>query len=148
MNHEDVMEILTKYTTVAIVGISRSPSKDNYNVANYLKKHDFYIVPINPFVDEILGEKCYKSLLDMSANVQKTVEIVDIFRPSDDVLPIVDQAVQLKKLYGVPNVIWMQLGIINKQAAETAGKAGLTVIMDRCMMQEHQRLFAESKSTR
>jgi len=92
--------------------------------------------------DEILGEKSYKSLLDVPAEVQKTLEIVEVFRPSEEVLPIVEQTVHLKRLYGVLHVVWMQLGIINKQAAEIARKAGLTVIMDKCMMREHQRLFS------
>ena len=73
--------------------------------------------------------------------VQKTVEIVDIFRPSAEVLPIVEQAVRLKKLHGVPYVVWMQLGIVNEEAADMAKKAGLTVVMDRCMMREHRRLL-------
>ena len=135
-------EILTKYKTVAVVGLSRDPSKDSYQVAEYLKKHGFHIVPINPFADEVSGEKSYKSLLDMPAEVQKTLEIVDIFRPSADVLSIVEQVVQMKKLYSVPYVVWMQLGITNDQAAEKAKKAGLTVVMDKCMMQQHRRLFA------
>lgn len=134
-------EIFVKYRTVAIVGLSRDPSKDSYRVAEYLKKHGFRIVPINPSADEVLGEKSYKSLLDMPAEVQKTIEIVDIFRLSSDVLPIVEQAVQLKKLYGKPYVVWMQLGIVNTQAAEAARKAGLSVVMDKCMMQQHRRLF-------
>jgi len=138
---EDVKEILTRYRTVAIVGLSRDPSKDSYRVAEYLKNHGFRIIPVNPTADEILGEKCYKSLLDIPAQVQKTVEIVDIFRPSAEVLPIVEQAIQLKKQYGVPYVVWMQLGIINEEAAEIARKAGLMVVMDKCMMQQHRSLF-------
>ena len=141
LSHDTAKEILTRYKTVAVVGISRDPSKDSYRVPEYLKQHGFHIVPINPFADKILGEKCYKSLSDMPAEIQKTIEIVDIFRPSADVPPIVEQAVQLKKLYGVPYVVWMQLGIVNEEAAETARKAGLTVVMNRCMMQEHRRLF-------
>ena len=105
-----------------------------------MKRRSFHIVPINPFADEVLGEKSYKSLLDMPAEVQKSLEIVDVFRPSAEVLSIANQVVQLKKKHGVPYVVWMQLGIINEQAAETARKAGLTVIMDKCMMQEHRRL--------
>ena len=134
-------EILTRYKTVAVVGLSRDPSKDSYQVAEYLKKHGFHIVPINPFADEVLGEKSYKSLLDMPIEVQKTLEIVDIFRPSAEVLPIIEQVVQLKKLIGVPYVVWMQLGIINDHAAETAKQAGLSVVMDKCMMQQHRLLF-------
>lgn len=106
-----------------------------------MKKHGFHIVPINPYVDEILGVKSYKSLLEIPVEVQKTVEIVDIFRPPEDVLPIVEQVIRLKKLYGRPCVVWMQLGIINKSAAENAEKAGLMVIMNKCMMREHRRLF-------
>jgi predicted CoA-binding protein len=141
-----VKEILTRYKTVAVVGLSRDPSKDSYVVAGYLKNHGFRIIPVNPTADEILGEKCYKSLLDIPPEVQKTLEIVDIFRPSTDVLPIVEQAVQLKKLYGVPYVVWMQLGIINEQAAETAKKAGSKVVVDKCMMQQHRRLFPEDET--
>jgi predicted CoA-binding protein len=143
LNHDDVKEIFTRYKTVAIVGLSKDPSKASYEVATYLKKHGYHIVPVNPTVNDILGEKSYKSLLGIPAEIQKTLEIVDIFRRSEDVPPIVEQAVQLKRLFGVPYVVWMQLGIVNEQAAELARKAGLTVVMDKCMMQEHHRLFAQ-----
>jgi len=142
LSNEDIKRILIRYKTVAVVGLSRDPLKDSYRVAEYLKNHGFRIVPVNPFVDEVLGEKTYKSLLEIPVEIQKTIEIVDIFRPPAEVLPIVEQAVQLKRLYGVPYVVWMQLGIINEQAAELGRKAGLTVVMDRCMMQEHKRLFS------
>jgi predicted CoA-binding protein len=145
LNGDDTREILTRYKTVAIVGLSREPSKDSYRVAEYLKKHGFRIVPINPSSHEILGEKSYKSLIDMPAEVQKTLEVVDVFRPSAEVLPIVNQVVQLKKLYGMPYVVWMQLGIINEQAAEKARNAGLMVVMDKCMMQEHRRLLKSNE---
>ena len=144
MNCDDVREILTKYKTVAVIGLSRDSSKDSYRVAEYLKRHGFRIVPITPFADEVLGEKSYKSLLDMPVEVQKSLEIVDIFRPSAEVLPIVKQVAHLKKLYGVPYLVWMQFGIINDQAAEIARKAAITVVMDKCMMQEHQRLFTKN----
>jgi len=144
LDRDDLREILTRYKTVAVVGLSRDPSKDSYRVAEYLKRHGFHIVPINPFADEVLGEKSYKSLLGMPAEVQKTLEIVDIFRLSAEVLPIVEQVIQLKKLFGVPYVVWMQLGIINGQAAETAKNAGLKVVMDKCMMQQHRSLFASN----
>jgi predicted CoA-binding protein len=143
LNNNNLREILTKYKTVAVVGLSKDPSKDSHRVAEYLKNHGFHIIPVNPSAEEILGEKCYKTLLDMPAEIQNTVEIVDIFRPSAEVLPIAEQAIQLKRLHGVPYVVWMQLGIINEQAAEMARKAGLTVVMDRCMMQEHKRLFKQ-----
>jgi predicted CoA-binding protein len=145
LSQESVKEILTKYKTVAVVGLSRDPSKPSYIVAEYLKNHGFKVIPVNPFVSEVLGEKSYKSLVDVPPETQRTIEIVDIFRPASDILPIVEQAVQLKKLHGMPYAVWMQLGIVNEQAAETARKAGLTVIMDKCMRIEHQRLLRNIK---
>ncbi len=136
-------KILKRYRTVAVVGLSRDPSKDSHQVAGYLQKQGYRIIPVNPTTDEILGKKAYKTLLDIPPETQKTIEIVDIFRPSQDVPPIVDQAMQLKKQHGNPHVIWIQLGITNQQAAEKAQKAGLTVIMYKCMMQEHKRLFGK-----
>jgi predicted CoA-binding protein len=141
LSKQDVKEILTRYKTVAVIGLSRDPSKDSHRVAQYLKNHDFRIIPVNPTTDEVLGEKSYKSLLEIPANVQKTIEIVEIFRPSSDVPAIVEQAVKLKEWYDKPYVVWMQLGIINEQAAETAREAGLIVVMNRCMMQEHKKLL-------
>lgn len=140
MQTQSIKEILTKYRTVAVVGISRDASKDSHRVAEYLKKHGFRIIPINPTAEEILGEKTYKSLINMPSELQKTIEIVNIFRPSAEALPVVEQAVQLRKLHGTPYVVWMQLGITNEQAAEIAKKAGITVVMNKCMMQEHKNL--------
>lgn len=141
LSRDSIREILAKYKTVAVVGLSRDPSKDSHRVAEYLKSQGFRVVPVNPTTKEVMGEKSYKSLLDMPVEIQKTVEIVDIFRPSADVPTIVEEAVRLKELYDKPYVIWMQLGIINEQAAATARAAGLTVVMNRCMMQEHKKLF-------
>jgi predicted CoA-binding protein len=141
LSQNEIREILAKYKIVAMVGLSRDPDKDSYRVSSYLKRHGFRIIPVNPFADEILNEKSYRSLLDIPAETQKTIEIVDIFRPANEVQPIVEQAVKLKETHGKPNVIWMQLGIINEQAAETAKKAGLAVIMNKCMMIEHERFF-------
>jgi predicted CoA-binding protein len=141
LSQNEIKEALTKYKTVAVVGLSREPDKASYKVSAYLKKHGFRIIPVNPFADEILGEKSYKSLLDIPSEIQKTIEIVDVFRPSKDVPPIVEQAINLKETYGKPYVVWMQLGIVNEQAAEMAKKAGLTVVMDKCMMVEHKRFF-------
>lgn len=140
---DEIKTILEKYRTVAVVGLSSDPSKDSNRVAQFLKSKDWRIIPVNPFAQEILGEKCYKSLLDLPEDLQKTVEVVDIFRPSQDVSPIVDQAVQLKEKNGNPYVIWMQLGIVNEEAAALARKAGLTVIMDKCMRIESERLEKE-----
>jgi len=141
LTKDDVKDILTKYRTVAVVGVSRDPSKDSHRVAEYLQSQGFRVIPVNPTADEVLGEKCYKNLLEMPADVQKTIEIVDIFRPSSETPAIVEQAVKLKERHDKPYVIWMQLGIINEQAAETARQAGIVVVMNKCMMQEHSKLF-------
>jgi predicted CoA-binding protein len=141
LSREEIEEILTKSKTIAVVGLSRDPDKDSHRVSTYLKKHGFRIVPVNPFTDEVLGEKSYKSLLDIPAETQKTIDVVDVFRPAADVPQIVEQAVKLKAKHGKPSVFWMQLEIVNEQAAETAKKAGFTVVMDRCMMVEHMRLL-------
>jgi predicted CoA-binding protein len=143
LSQNEIKEILTKYKTVAVVGLSREPDKDSYRISAYLKEHGFRIIPVNPFADEVLGEKSYKSLLDIPTEIQRTIEVVDVFRPAKDVPPIVDQAVKLKEMYGKPIVVWMQLGIVNEQAAETAKQAGLTVVMDKCMMVEHERFFTD-----
>ena len=144
MTKDDVKEILTKYRTVAVVGLSRDPSKDSYSVAEYLQSQGFRVIPVNPTADEILGEKCYKSLLDMPAVVQRTVEIVCVFRPPSETPAIVEQAVRLKELYDKPYVVWMQLGIVNEQAAGMGRQAGITVVMNRCMRQEYKKLFPAS----
>jgi len=137
---DEISAILQDYHIVAIFGISRDPEKDSYRVATYLKANGYRIIPINPFADEILGEKCYRTLLNVPENVQKTIEIVDIFRPPEDVPTIVDQAIQLKRKYGKPEAIWMQLGIVNEKAAEQATNASLKVVMNKCMMIEHRKL--------
>jgi len=140
----NVEEILTRYKVVAVIGASRDPSKDSNRVAKYLQSKGFHIVPVNPTTEEILNEKSYKSLLDIPDEIQKTIEIIDIFRPSADIPNIVEQAVKMKKQKGTPRVIWMQLGIANDEAAKTAKEAGMTVVMNKCMMQEHRRLFAHA----
>jgi len=141
---EKLRSILENYHVIAVVGLSREPMKDSHIVAEYFKNSGYKIIPINPFADEILGEKCYKSLLEMPEELQKKVEVVCIFRPSKDVPPIVDQAIKLKEKYGNLKVVWMQLGIINEEAARKAEKAGLSVVMNRCMMTERKRLIEEA----
>ena len=141
MSRNEIEEILTKYRIIAVVGLSREPNKDSHRVSTYLKARGFRIIPVNPFADEILEEKSYQSLLGIPPEIQKTIEVVDIFRPSKEVSPIVEQAIKLKAKYGKPYAVWMQLGIINEQAADMAKKAGLTVVMNKCMMIEHKRFF-------
>jgi predicted CoA-binding protein len=141
LGQNKIREILTAYRIVAVVGLSRDSSKDSYRVSSYLQDSGFKIIPVNPFADKILGEKSYKTLLEMPIDIQKTIEIVDIFRPSNDVLRIVEDVIRLRKKHGLPYVIWMQLGIINDLAAQMAKNSGLEVVMNRCIMVEHSRLF-------
>ncbi|MGQ9718502.1 MAG: CoA-binding protein [Nitrososphaerales archaeon] len=143
----EIAEVLGKYRNVAVVGLSRDPEKDSHGVAKYLKSKGYRIVPINPFANEILEEKCYKTLLDLPEDIKKSIEIVDIFRPSQDVLPIVEQAIKLKEDYGRPLVIWMQEGIVNEDVARMAREAGMVVIMDRCMKIEHREREMVLKSS-
>ena len=123
-------EILTKYRTIAVVGCSKDPGKDAHTVPAYMQAHGYRIIPVNPTATEILGEKAYPNL----AAVPDSYDLVDIFRPSDQLEPIVDEAIRA----GKAKVIWMQLGIANEAAAAKARAAGLQVVMDRCLRTEHQ----------
>jgi len=128
---------ILRLKTVAIVGLSKDSSRPSHDVASYLKSHGYRIVPVNPMVDEALGERSYKSLLDLPEQLKHEIDIVDIFRRTEDVPPIVDEAIQLHKSFGRPNAV---LGIVNERAASKAKEAGLSVVMDRCMKIEHARL--------
>ena len=111
--------------------MSKNPSKAAHYVPRYLSENGFDITPVNPSADEILGKKCYESVSD----IDEDVEIVDVFRPSDEVLPFVQEAIKKK-----PKVIWLQEGIHNPEAEKLARDAGTTVVFNRCMLAEHQRL--------
>jgi predicted CoA-binding protein len=137
MSQSIVEEILGKYHVIAVVGLSNEVGKPSFRVAAYLKQHGYRIIPVNPFINEVLGEKSYKSLQDTPERLQRTIDVVDIFRKSEDVPPIVNQAVKMRETVGRPFVIWMQQGIVNEQAAQVARQAGLVVVMDKCMMAEH-----------
>jgi len=116
---------------VVVIGMSKNPSKAAHSVPKYLSNNGFEITPVNPTTDKILGKKCYNSVLD----VDGSIDVVDIFRPSDDVLPFVKEAIKKK-----PKVIWLQEGIHNSEAEDLARKEGITVVFNRCMLAEHQRL--------
>ena len=132
-----VEDILKNSRTVAVVGLSPDPDRPSHNVAGYLKENGYIIIPVNPAAKEILGEKSYCDL----ASIPVPVDVVDIFRRSEEVLPIVREAI--KKGAGA---VWMQEGVINKEAADEARKAGLKVVMNKCMFKEHYQLFGEDHS--
>jgi len=133
MKDENLKDILTGYKTVAIVGISPKEDRPSYIVASYLQSKGYRIIPVRPDGDTILGEKVYHSLMEIPKEIE--VDVVDIFRRSEDVPPIVDEAIQRGA-----EVVWMQEGVVHKEAGAKAEKAGLKVVMDRCMKKEYQRL--------
>ena len=130
---DPITELLKNSKTIAVVGLSNSPLRPSHGVAAYMQIHRYRIIPVNPEIDEALGEKSYTSLLD----VPEKIDIVNIFRRPEYVEQLVDHAIQLK----VP-VIWMQESVIHEKAAERARHAGIFVIMDRCILKEHRARFA------
>jgi len=136
-NESTVISRILEERTIAVVGLSKDPTKASHSVAKYLKAQGYRIVPINPTVDEVLGAKSYKSLTDIPDELKRELDVVDIFRRSEDIPPIVDEVVEMHRRFGRPASIWMQLGIVNEAAAKRATAEGLDVVMDRCMMVEH-----------
>lgn len=130
---DSITELLKRSKTIAVVGLSDSPFRASHGVSAYMQAQGYRIVPVNPNIDNALGENSYPSLLD----VKEKIDILDVFRRSEYVPDLVDQAIQLK----VP-VIWMQEGVVHEAAAEKARKAGITVIMDRCILKEHRKRFS------
>jgi predicted CoA-binding protein len=127
-----IKEVLSTPQTVAVIGCSPNPDRDSHRIAKLLKARGHRIIPVNPEHREILGEACYASLRD----IPEPVDMVDIFRRSEHVAPIIDEAIETGA-----KIVWMQLGVIDEQAATKAQGAGLTVIMDRCPAIEYRRLF-------
>jgi len=117
---------------IAVIGMSRHPVKAAHFVPKYLSEQGFDITPVNPTTNEILGKKCYPDI----SSVQDPIDIVDIFRPSEQVLPVVQNAIKKK-----PKVIWLQEGIHNEEAENLAREHGIDVVFNRCMLAEHQRLM-------
>jgi predicted CoA-binding protein len=131
--HSDpIADLLKRSQTIAVVGLSNSPMRPSHGVSAYMQSQGYRIIPVNPTIHGSLGEKSYASLLD----VPEKIDIVNIFRRPEYVEEIVDQAIQLK----VP-AIWMQESVVHNVAAEKARKAGILVIMDRCILKEHRARF-------
>lgn len=124
--------ILKQNHVVAMVGLSANWYRPSYFAAKYLLDHGYEVIPVNPQYKEVLGQKCYASLRE----IPRKIDIVDCFRKSEDIMPLAEDAIALGA-----KVLWMQLGVINEAAAEKARKAGLDVVMDRCMKIEYARLF-------
>ena len=131
---DDELREILKYDRVAVVGCSATPGKAAHDVPRYLHNQGYDVIPVNPFADEIFGKEVYDSLAD----VPDEIDIVDVFRPSEEVSGIVDGALAREDC----SVIWLQLGIHDDDAVERAENAGRQVVEDRCMKPEHQRLMA------
>ncbi len=131
VNQVDLKELFASVRTIAVVGLSDDPSRPSYGVSAYLQRAGYRIIPVNPSATEILGEKCYTSLRD----IPEAVDLVDVFRKSEAVGPIADDAVAIGARY-----LWLQEGVINPAAAEKAVQAGLRVVMDKCMLKEHRAI--------
>lgn len=132
-----VKELLEKSRTIAVVGLSAKPDRDSFKVAKYMQEHGYRIIPVNPALKgDVLGEKPYSSL----SEIPHKVDIVNVFRRSEDVPTVVQEAVPLK-----PAAIWMQLGIASDAAAEQAETEGITVVMDRCIKIDHGLLLGDRR---
>ncbi len=129
---QTLRRILKENRTIAVVGLSAQWHRPSNFAAKYMIDHGYTIVPVNPQYEEVLGQKCYKSLRDIPIKI----DMVDCFRKSEDIPPLVDDAIAIGA-----KVLWMQLGVVNQAAAEKAEAAGLEVVMDRCVKIEHGRLF-------
>jgi predicted CoA-binding protein len=132
MSKADIRNILEESKTVAVVGLSPKEERDSHRVARYLQSQGYRIIPVNPKANEILGERSYPDL----ASIPETIDLVDVFRRSEAVPPIVEEAIKVGA-----KAIWMQEGVIHEEAAARAREAGLRVVMDRCTMKEHRRHF-------
>ena len=133
---DPIYDLLSGAKTIAVVGLSESPMRPSHGVSAYMQAAGYRIIPVNPLIAEALGEKAYPSLLEIPLELRKKIDLVDVFRRSQYVDEIVEQAIQLK----IP-AIWLQEDVINKAAAEKARKAGIFVVMDRCVLKEHRARF-------
>jgi predicted CoA-binding protein len=136
MTEADIKSILEESKTVAVVGLSPRKERDSHRVARYLQSQGYRIIPVNPNADEILGERSYPDL----ASVPEPIDVVDVFRRSEAVPEIVEEAIKVGA-----RTVWMQMGVIHEEAAARAREAGLQVVMDRCMMIEHRRYFGQGR---
>jgi len=130
---DEIGELLKRTKTIAVVGLSDSPLRPSYGVSAYMQSQGYKIIPVNPSIKGSLGEKAVASLAD----VEEKIDMVDVFRRSEYVPDLVDEAIRLK----VP-AIWLQEDVIHEEAAEKARKAGIFVVMDKCILKEHRRRFS------
>jgi uncharacterized protein len=133
----DPKEVMRKYKIIAVVGASKNPEKEANSVPDYLKRHGYTIIPVNPTADMILGLKAYPSLADIPLNLAKEVEVVEVFRPSEELPGVARQVVEMKRRTGRPYLFWGQLGLENDEAKGILEEAKVGYVMDKCMRVEH-----------
>lgn len=131
------VDILKRYRVIAVVGASKNPEKEAYTVPAYLKGEGYEIVPVNPTASQILGVKSYASLDDLPADVASRVEVVEVFRPSQELPEIAKQAARMKAKYGRPYVFWSQVGLQSEEARTILEENGISYVMDACMRVVH-----------
>ena len=131
-NDAEILEMLREAKTIAVVGLSGKRLRPSHGVAAYMQRQGYRIIPVNPSETEVLGEKAYPAL----ANVPDKFEIVNVFRTTDAIPGVVDEAIASGAKY-----LWLQEGVVHEQAAAKARAAGVKVVMDRCILKEHQRLM-------
>ncbi|GBC71154.1 hypothetical protein HRbin02_00933 [Candidatus Calditenuaceae archaeon HR02] len=136
LSDDEIRDIFVKSKRIAVVGMSRDPQKPANYVPRYLISRGYIVFPVNPSASEILGLKSYRSLLELDA----VVDVVDVFRPSEEVLSVAEQALKIR-----PKVFWMQEGIYNEAASRLLASNGIKVVWNRCMMREHMRLLSSGK---
>jgi uncharacterized protein len=132
------LEVLEKYRTIAVVGASKNPGKEAYSVPRYLKDHGYRIIPVNPTATEVMGETAYHGLLDIPDAVGRTVDVVEVFRPSSELPQVALQAAEMKRRYGRPFVFWAQRGLESEEAKGILERNGIQYVMDACMRAVHQ----------
>ncbi len=133
---QDLHRILATYKTIAVVGLSADWFRPSFFAAKYMQEHGYKVIPVNPKYAEILGEMSYPSLRSIPAEIARTIDMVDCFRKSEDILPIAQDAIAIGA-----KCLWQQLGVMNMAAHEEAVKAGLDSVFDRCVKIEHARVF-------
>ena len=126
-------ETLKKYKTIAVVGASKNPTKDANTVPQFMKDRGYKIIPVNPTADEIVGEKAYPNLMDLPAELANKVEIVDVFRPGEELPLVAQQVVDFHRKYGRPFVFWAQLGLENEEAKQILAKNKIPYVMNACL---------------
>ena len=133
MSDSQIKEVLENAKTIAVVGLASSPLRPSYGVSAYMQQQGYRIIPVNPTISDALGEKAYASLRDIPKDIK--IDIVDVFRRPDAVPDVVDEILELN----LP-MLWLQETVVHEAAAEKARKAGVFVVMDKCILKEHRRL--------